>query len=181
LELLGSVHKNNVANFSREDCKAAIGDRKMGNPRPQWAGFHDLTSAKKHHKGMEVVHLELRRTQRALRRTAALPQPPPDNGHQQVYIYIYHVNFRDFKISVQLYQVAWPASLEDALGGARRELGAHAALAAGVDAFADFFKLGRDDLGRLVVYTHGAFFKSGPRGADSKAAAGVWFGEQSKL
>jgi hypothetical protein len=62
-----------------------------------------------------------------------------------------------------------------------RELGAHPALASGVDAFSEFFKVSRDEQGRFVIYTHGAFFKSGPGYADSKAAAGVWFGEQSKL
>jgi len=61
-----------------------------------------------------------------------------------------------------------------------RELGAHV-LADGVDVFAEFFKLVRDDEERFVVYTHGAYFKTGPGKADSKAAVGVWFGEQSKL
>jgi len=71
--------------------------------------------------------------------------------------------------------------LEDALAAIGRELGAHAPLADGVDVFAEFFKLVRDDEERFVVYTHGAFFKTGPGKEDSKAAVGVWFGEQSKL
>jgi hypothetical protein len=67
------------------------------------------------------------------------------------------------------------------LAAIERELSDHAALEDGVDTFAEFFKLKRDDDARFVVYTHGAYFKTGPGGADSKAAVGVWFGEQSKL
>jgi hypothetical protein len=62
-----------------------------------------------------------------------------------------------------------------------RQLGTHPALVCDADAFANFFKLNRDAEGRFVIYTHGAFFKAGPGYADSKAAAAVWFGEQSTL
>jgi len=60
-------------------------------------------------------------------------------------------------------------------------LGAHPGLAAGADAFVDFFHLNRDDQGRFVFYTHAAHFRPGPGNPHGTAAAGVWFGPQSQL
>jgi hypothetical protein len=88
LEWLKRRNTIKVVKILRAECEAAIGDREHGNPRPQWAGFNDINSAKKHLKGIEVMSQALLRTQRALQRTAALNQPPPPaNEHQQVYIF----------------------------------------------------------------------------------------------
>jgi hypothetical protein len=62
-----------------------------------------------------------------------------------------------------------------------RELSAHPALAAGDEAFVDFFHLNRDDQGHFVFYTHCAHFKPGPGNPRGTAAASVWFGQQSQL